>query len=131
MGPIQGEVITWRDNLRAHKRMLQWVGQHKRPGETFATCLIGHTGYYTEMPVIDVCGVLDPVIARKHVANFGKGQAGHEKIAPADYIFAKNPTYVGLNVLHGDLWRRGYFLNADIPAGTFEGLWEKRSEERR
>ena len=77
------------------------------------------------MPVIDVCGVLDPVIARKHVANFGKGQAGHEKIAPADYIFAKNPTYVGLNVLHGDLWRRGYFLNADIPEGTFEGLWEK------
>jgi hypothetical protein len=123
MGPIQGEVITWRDNLSAHRRMLQWVGKNKQPGATFATCLIGHTGYYSETRVIDVCGVLDPEVARKHVANFGKGQAGHEKIAQPDYIFAKRPTYVGLRVLHGDLWRRGYFLDASIPRYTFEGLW--------
>jgi len=124
MGPLQGEVLTWRDNLRAHRRSLQWIGQHKREGETFATCLIGHAGYYTEMRIIDVCGVLDPVVARKHVANFGKGQAGHEKIAQADYIFAKHPSYVGLRVLHGDLYRRGYFLEGDLPENTFEGVWK-------
>src|SRR5262245_24376589 len=71
MGPLQGEVITWRDNLRAHRRMLQWVGQHKPEGASFATCLIGHTGYYSETRVIDVCGVLDPVVAKRHVKNFG------------------------------------------------------------
>jgi hypothetical protein len=123
MGPIQGEVIAWRDNLRAHRRLLQWVGANKTEGATFATCLIGHTGYYSETRVIDVCGVLDPEVARKHVANFGKGQAGHEKIAKPDYIFAKRPTYVGLRVLHGDLYRRGYFLDASVPEDTFEGLW--------
>jgi hypothetical protein len=123
MGPIQGEVITWRDNLRAHRRLLQWVAKTKPEGASFATCLIGHTGYYSETRVIDVCGVLDPEVARRHVANFGKGQAGHEKIAQPDYIFKKQPTYVGLHVLHGDLWRRGYFLDANIPKDTFEGLW--------
>jgi hypothetical protein len=85
---------------------------------------IGHTGYLSETRVIDVCGVLDPVIARRHVKNFGKGQAGHEKIAEPDYIFKKRPTYVGLRVLHGDLYRRGYILNADIPDQTFEGVWQ-------
>jgi hypothetical protein len=124
MGPLQGEIITWRDNLRAHRRMLQWVGKNKPEGASFATCLIGHTGYFSETHVIDVCGVLDPVVARRHVKNFGKGQAGHEKIADADYIFKKRPTYVGLRVLHGDLYRRGYFLNADIPDHTFEGVWQ-------
>jgi hypothetical protein len=123
MGPIQGEVLAWRENLRAHRRLLQWVGEKKPPGATFATCLIGHTGYYAETRVIDVCGVLDPDVARKHVANFGKGQAGHEKIAQPDDIFAKRPTYIGLRVLHGDLWRRGYFLDGSVPKDTFEGLW--------
>jgi hypothetical protein len=124
MGPLQGEVITWRENLRAHRRMLQWVGKNKPEGASFATCLIGHTGYFSETRVIDVCGVLDPVVAKRHVKNFGKGQAGHEKIAEPDYIFKKRPTYVGLRVLHGDLYRRGYFLNADIPDHTFEGVWQ-------
>jgi hypothetical protein len=115
----------WRDNLRSHRRVLQWVKKHARAGETFATCLIGHTGYYTDLRVIDVCGVLDPVVAHRQVKNFGKGQAGHEKIAQADYIFAKRPTYIGLRILHGDLYRRGYFLDGNVPERTFDGVWTR------
>lgn len=125
LGPIRGEVLAWRENLRSHRRVMQWMKQHARPGESMATCLIGHAGYYTGLRIIDVCGVLDPVVAHREVKNFGKGQAGHEKIAQADYIFEKHPTYVGLRILHGDLYRRGYFLDGNVPQGTFEGVWTR------
>jgi hypothetical protein len=123
LGPLRLEVLTWGEDLTRQSRLFSWLRENKRPGSSIATCLIGHTGYYSEARVIDICGVIDPVTARQDVANFGKGMAGHEKIASDAYVLAQSPTYVSLNFLSTNLWEHGYYVEADVPEDTSEGLW--------
>ncbi|HVY30140.1 MAG TPA: hypothetical protein VHB79_26465 [Polyangiaceae bacterium] len=125
LGPLAGEVLTWGQDLSRQTRLFRWLGEHKPAGASIATCLIGHTGFYSSARVIDMCGVIDPVTASRHVANFGKGKAGHEKLASSEETLAKHPTFIADYVIAGDLWQRGYFLRADIPDDTYEGIWQR------
>jgi hypothetical protein len=125
LGPLAGEVRTWGQDLSKQTRLFRWLAEHKPADASIATCLIGHTGFYSSARVIDMCGVIDPVTARRHVANFGKGKAGHEKLAGAEETLAKQPTFVADYVINADLWQRGYFLRADIPDDTYEGIWQR------
>jgi hypothetical protein len=124
-GPLAEEVLAWGEDLTRHTQLFRWLRDHKPPGASVANTLIGHSGFYAEARVIDLCGVIDRVIAHSEVKNFGKGKAGHEKMASLDYILAQQPTYVALGASRQDLWQRGYYLRADIPEDTFEGIWEK------
>lgn len=123
LGPVQGAVLGYRDELSRQKRLLAWLREHKAPDASMATCLIGHTGFYGEVRVIDVCGVIDPKTARRDVPNFGRGEAGHEKKASVSEVLAQRPTYVGIFVLSANLWHHGYYLEAGVPDDTFEGIW--------
>ena len=125
LGPLKGEVLTWGDDLSRQTRLFKWLGEQAPPGASIATSLIGHTGFYSSARVIDMYGVIDPTVARRHVPNFGKGKAGHEKTADPEEAMAKRPTFVPLYMIPGDLWQRGYFLRADIPANTYEGIWQR------
>ena len=125
LGPLRGEVRTWGDDLSRQTRLFKWLGQQAPVGSTIATSLIGHTGFYSSLRVIDMYGVIDPTVATRHVPNFGKGKAGHEKMADPESVLAKRPTFVPLHMIAGDLWRRGYFLRADVPRDTFEGIWQR------
>lgn len=124
-GPLAEEVRAWGGDLTRQTKLFRWLRDNKLPGASVANTLIGHTGFYSEARVIDLCGVIDRVIAHSEVKDFGKGKAGHEKLAPPEYILAQQPTYVALGAIHQDLWQRGYYLRADIPEDTFEGIWEK------
>jgi hypothetical protein len=125
LGPLKGEVLTWGDDLSRQTRLFKWLGERAPPGASIATSLIGHTGFYSSARVIDMYGVIDPTIAKRHVPNFGKGKAGHEKMAAPEEALAKRPTFVPLHMIPGDLWQRGYFLRADVPPDTFEGIWQR------
>lgn len=124
-GPLAGEVLTWGQDLTNQTKLFRWLAENQPKGASIATCLIGHTGFYSSARVIDMCGVIDPVTAQRHVANFGKGKAGHEKLASADEALAKDPTFVPVHVIERDLWKSGYYLRADIPEDTYEGIWQK------
>lgn len=125
LGPLAGEVRMWGDDLSRQTRLFKWLGQHAPAGASIATSLIGHTGFYSSLNVIDMYGVIDPTVATRHVPNFGKGKAGHEKMADPEVVLAKRPTFVPLRMIAGDLWQRGYFLRADVPPDTFEGIWQR------
>jgi hypothetical protein len=125
LGPLAGEVRTWGDDLSRQTRLFKWLGQQAPAGASIATSLIGHTGFYSSLNVIDMYGVIDPAVAKRHVPNFGKGKAGHEKMADPEAVLARHPTFVPLHMIHGDLWQRGYFLRADVPPDTFEGIWQR------
>ncbi len=125
LGPLAGEVLTWGDDLSRQTRLFKWLGEKAPAGSTIATSLIGHTGFYSSLRVIDMFGVIDPKIANRHVANFGKGKAGHEKMAAPEDALAKRPTFVPIHMIPGDLWQRGYFLRADVPPDTYEGIWQR------
>jgi hypothetical protein len=124
-GPLVGEVRAWGRDLTSQTKLFTWLGEHKPDGASVATCLIGHTGFYSSARVIDMCGIIDPATARRQVKNFGKGKAGHEKTASAEETLKKDPTFIADYAIPGDLYRHGYFLRADIPENTYEGIWQK------
>jgi hypothetical protein len=123
LGPIEATLRSWGEDHGRQRTLMAWLKERKAPGATFATGLIGHTGFLSDMYVIDVCGIIDPVIAHMTVKDFGHGLPGHEKIASVEYVMSKKPTYVGIYVLPADLWRHGYYLDGDVPPDTVDGLW--------
>jgi len=128
-GPYREEILAWRDNLTRNTRLFTWLHDHKPEGASIATCLIGHTGFFSDMRVVDVCGIIDTTIAHMQVASLGHGKPGHEKIGSVAYILSRRPTYVVPGyVAASDLWPLGYYFSGDMPADLAEGLW--RRDER-
>ncbi len=122
-GPLDESVAILRDAHDRQRRLLTWLRDVKPAGASFATGLIGHTGFYGELRVIDTFGIIDPVVAKRKVATLGKGHAGHEKQATVAETLARKPTYVGIYVLPANLWQHGYYLDTDVPSNTVPGIW--------
>jgi hypothetical protein len=124
-GPIHAAVSGWRDAHERQERLLTWLRGVKPPGATFATGLIGHTGFYGDLHVIDTCAIIDPVVAKRKVKTLGHGLPGHEKVATDAEILAKKPTYIGIFVLSTNLWEHGYYLDANVPSDSVPGVWTR------
>jgi hypothetical protein len=130
-GPLALEIRPWRENLRKNKELALWFKANAPPDASIATCLIGHTGLFSERRIIDLCGVIDPVIAHKQVHNFGHGKAGHEKQATTEYLLGLRPTYIIDGYVAGDYWQRGYFLSAAPPPQSITEVWERDTLKER
>jgi hypothetical protein len=130
-GAIETALRIWRDDHSRQRRLMRFLKERVAPGSTFATGLIGHTGFLGDFRVIDTCAIIDPVIAHREVPNFGRGPAGHEKTAPVEYILAKKPDYIGVYVLPVDLWPHGYYLDVDLPPDTVDGVWTRDTRHER
>jgi len=122
-GPLDASMGEWREDHDRQKKFMTWIRDVKPPNASFATGMIGHVGFYGDVRVIDTFGIIDPVVARRKVKDFGRGAPGHEKPATVDEILAKKPTYVGIFVLAANLWQRGYYLDPDVPRDTVPGVW--------
>lgn len=125
LGPVESVRTSWGEDHGRQRRLMTWLSKRKPKNATFATGLIGHVGFYGDIYVIDTCGIIDKEVAHRHVENFGHGLAGHEKWASPEATLARKPTYIGIRVLPGDLWQRGYFLDLDLPPDTVDGLWTR------
>jgi hypothetical protein len=130
-GPLALEIRPWRENLRKNKQLALWFRDHSASDASIATCLIGHTALFSERRIIDLCGVIDPVIAHKKVENFGHGKAGHEKQATTEYLLGLRPTYIIEGYVPGDYWNRGYFLSAAPPPRSITEVWERDTLKER
>lgn len=124
-GPLALEIKPWRDNLRRNKQLATWFREHSAKDASIATCLIGHTGLFSERRIIDLCGVIDPVIAHLQVKDFGQGKAGHEKKATPEYLLGLRPTYIIDGYVPADYWSHGYFLSAAPPPRSITEVWER------
>lgn len=130
LGPIQSEVARWGDEVARTRALMEWLGEQASPGASILAGDIGASGYYTKLYVHDYFGLIDPVIAHQEKAGLGRGKAGHEKHASPEYLLRKRPTYIKRGYVRGDLYKRGYFIDSDIPEHLEEpGIW-RRDEHR-
>lgn len=69
----------------------------RRPGETIAARGVGAIAYFSNLPVIDVLGIVDPHIARRQSDRhtLRKSPPGHEK-RDWPYVLDLEPTYIVL-----------------------------------
>jgi hypothetical protein len=125
-GPIHGEVMTWRDDLENSRRLMRWLRSIRPDGARITTGLIGHTGLLSEMYVIDLYGVVDPIAAHREVKNFGKGKAGHEKRATEGEALARRPDFIILGYLSDTFWKDGFYLDGSMPREIkTAGVWRR------
>ncbi|MBI3541036.1 MAG: hypothetical protein HY073_02725 [Deltaproteobacteria bacterium] len=90
---------------------------------------IGATGFFADVRVIDVFGVVDPVIAHSQVTGFGQGKPGHEKRGEAAYLLQKKPTYIKWGYIDEQVDRTQYDLMTDFPSDLkVPGLWVRKSQ---
>jgi hypothetical protein len=78
--------------------------------------------------VIDMVGIIDPVVAHRPVANFGHGTAGHEKWATVAEILAQRPTYIQYGFLKDNYWQDGYYFDTTMRIDLqrrIEGIWRR------
>jgi hypothetical protein len=123
-GPYTHEITLFRDGVNNNVRFSRWLGAFSRRGESIVAGDIGSAGFFTNLIVYDVFGVIDPVVARMQPQGFGKGKAGHEKRAPRQYLMDKKPTYVKCGYVPGDLRPFGYWVFTEFPPGfRQDGLW--------
>ncbi|MCU0685496.1 MAG: hypothetical protein MUF34_25185 [Polyangiaceae bacterium] len=124
-GPIKGEVKRWGGERNQNRSFMYWLGANKRPGSSISTGDIGSAGFFSDFGrVIDMLGVIDPVVAHQDVPSLGRGQAGHEKWATPQYIIDKKPTYIKLGYMREDFSRHGYYIWGAMPLELgIDGIW--------
>jgi len=123
-GPYTHEISLYGEQVHNNIKFSKWLGSYSHAGESIVAGDIGATGFFTNLIVHDVYGVIDPAIARMKVNNFGQGKAGHEKRGSRDYLLSHHPTYVKWGYVPGDLRPYGYYVFTDFPPGFQQpGLW--------
>lgn len=103
------ERFAWRSRAAvvrtAHKKagMFELAARHKanllarrnEPVKLVAAGGIGAIGYYTRLPILDIFGLIDPIIARTPAAFEHRGVMlpGHQRTNAA-YVFERRPDYI-------------------------------------
>lgn len=126
LGPVQSEIARWGDDVARARALMEWLGEQAPAGASIAAGDIGSSGFYTNLHVYDVFGIIDPFIAHQDRGPLGQGKPGHEKRADPHYLLAKQPTYVKRGYVYRNLYPHGYFFESDVPAELNEpGIWRK------
>ena len=68
--------------------------KHLPAGTIIGTNAIGALGYTSRLPIIDLHGLTDEVVA--HVPIVTRGRPGHEKWAPMEYLKKRNVAFIRL-----------------------------------
>ncbi len=125
-GPYTGEYTRWSAVVDNNVRYMRWLSTIVHPGESMVLGDIGAAGFFPDLVVYDMLGVIDPKTAHQTVPNFGRGKAGHEKYASREYLMSRKPTYIKYDWLRGDFSSNGYYLFTDFPADLeVDGLWAR------
>jgi hypothetical protein len=115
--------------VEMNRNYMRWLSLNKPSDASIATAAIGSAGFDGEFRrVIDIMGVIDPVVAHRATENFGRGLAGHEKAASVEEILHQKPTYIHHGHLNADFWQLGYYFDASMRLDllkTVEGIWRR------
>lgn len=74
--PVSAKIVAQNPNwkARAYPDAARWVAQNTNPSATLATIDIGHLGYWSKRPIIDIVGLAQPDVA-PHIAQGDFGYA--------------------------------------------------------
>ena len=120
-------------------RVGKWMRSRLPPGSLLATNTAGTIAYYSELPIIDMMGINDRVIAtRKELPDSWKGI----KKGDGTYVLARKPDYILLGSSTGslepvflsdveiymseDFWRNYELSEVEVDAWTHLFLYERR-----
>jgi hypothetical protein len=122
-GPLEWDVLRFRDHLQRSRAFMTWLGQNSPPEASVLVDEIGAAGVFANRHTLDFHGILDPEVAHQD-ASLGAGKAGHEKRASMELILRRRPDYVKFGLLLVDFWQHGYYLDTSMPPElAVPGIW--------
>lgn len=125
-GPYTVDLHNRTTSVDHNVQFMQWMKGAARPGSSMVVGDIGATGFFSDIRVLDVFGVVDRVVAHKHVPTFGTGHAGHEKRMTREEQLAADATYIKWGYVGDFDSPPGYYIFNDVPLHLhIEGLWVK------
>lgn len=123
-GPATLEIRVWGDVVDNNVRYMRWMKGVARPSASLVLGDIGGAGFFADLKVLDVYGVVDAEVAHRKVEGFGTGKAGHEKKATLADFLPRKPTYIKLGFVDVPNHLPGYYLFNDFPPGLdVDGLF--------
>jgi len=88
---MKGQAERWSILGRA-------LALHTQPGETLIRGNIGAAGYYSELFILDLNGLVMPDVAADAVPR-KRASPGHDRGVDEEYFFDRRPTYYGASVV--------------------------------
>ena len=73
----------------------KWLQQNTEVGDVIATPVVGAIGYYCNRTIVDMLGIVDPVIAHGPRAEPGQGPKDHDRY-DSEYVLSRKPQYIYL-----------------------------------
>ena len=116
-GPGAAEIKVWADVVDNDIRTMRWMKQVARPSASIMLGDIGCAGFFADLRVIDVYGVIDHGLAHRKIKNFGAGKPGHEKVATWDDLRSRQSTYIKPGYIDVPYPLPGYYVFNDFPPG--------------
>jgi hypothetical protein len=112
-------------------KYMQWLKHVARPNSSMDVGDIGATGFFADVRVLDVFGVVDRAVAHRHIPTFGHGMAGHEKRMSREEQLAGKPTYIKWGYVDDSRPPPGYYVFNDFPLELHvEALWVREDAPR-
>ena len=87
-----------RDQARNWALLGRALARHTRPGESIIRGPVGAVGYFTELEVLDLNGLVTREVALRAVEP-QRVSPGHDKHVEPTYFFPRRPTYLGADLV--------------------------------
>jgi hypothetical protein len=110
--PRIGQIAWLREedakNERLGKRRARVLLEREEPIALVATGAIGSFGFHSQLPILDILGLVDATIARTEppAGKEHSGPPGHQRSNP-DYVFSRKPDYILIG-RRGRQWLGGF-----------------------
>ena len=130
-GAYSLEIRAWGTAVDHNVRYMQWLAGVRREDASLVLGDIGAAGFFADLRVVDVYGVIDPVVAHRSIPGFGTGKPGHEKFATPEELLARKPTYIKVEYVDPSLVPTDeyYLFNAFPPSLRVAGIWVRDDRE--
>jgi hypothetical protein len=71
----------------------KWLDRNSEPGDVIATPVVGAIGFFCDRVVLDMLGIVDPVIAHGSETRPGHGPKDHDRF-DSEYVLSRRPKYI-------------------------------------
>jgi hypothetical protein len=130
-GPFTVDLFTAGIVADNNVKYMQWLKRVARPNSSMVVGDIGATGFFADVRVLDVFGVVDRAVAHQHIPTFGTGMAGHEKRMSREEQLAGRPSYIKWGYVDDSRPPPGYYIFNDFPLELHvEGVWVREDVPR-
>jgi hypothetical protein len=93
---LESEASMWRgmrDRADQWKDLGRALASNTAPGESIVLGNIGAVGYFTELEIFDLFGLVDPEVARRDTP-LVRASPGHDKRVGFEFFLPRRPTYL-------------------------------------